>query len=233
MTVREIVIYVLGIVLFVVCFVLGTGTNFFNTTKDAATATYWSLALSIGVFLVTDRCAASARETNLHASMCRAIESLASRFPQLTAIVCYPNCNAAMEYLCCRIPDARVAWNTKISIDAVPAHHSVADAYEQAIQKGLRSGLVYKDVISAGFKHYAERLAEYAKTRSGEYRYAVNDAQTPTFLNFIVLEYGSGEEEVVFGWATSSKHGNEQPAFCVRDSRVVQYFKSYHGSLQG
>ena len=43
----------------------------------------------------------------------------------------------------------------------------------------------------------------------------------------------NGDEELILGWATSKKRGTEQPAYKIRDNRVIAYFKDYHKDLSG
>jgi len=146
MSKREILIYVIGAVLFIASFFVGSTTGFFGYIQDPNQATLASLAFSIAVFVFTDRIAMSVRDSDNQASYEKTLTSLRNQISELFPITEFASSGAAMLYLCERIPHTIRVLNTKISRDAIPPPRDIAKQYQQAILKGIKKGLVYKDI---------------------------------------------------------------------------------------
>lgn len=228
---RDLLLYLLGLVIFAVTLIVGIRTDVWGTVQDPSTAVLASLALSLGAFLVLDRIAAAMRDVSNYDRVASAIADLQGELPRAAGVFEFASSNDAMQELSSLIPNARLVLNTKVSKAAVMARSDVGQEYERAIEKGLRRGLTYRDVVSEGFVDYAESLTRYAEGKRGEYSYVVLREVAPVFLNFIVIEMPSGERQLIVGWATSAASGAEQKAFRLVDPRVIDYFVSYHAGL--
>ncbi len=74
-------------------------------------------------------------------------------------------------------------------------------------------------------------MKSYSAGKKGEYNYCLLENHPTSFINFIVIKYKNGDEELIIGWAITKKRGHEQAAYKIIDIRVIEYFKSYHGDL--
>ncbi|HEY6457804.1 MAG TPA: hypothetical protein VIY90_21220 [Steroidobacteraceae bacterium] len=227
----DVVIYFLTTVLAIGGLVGGLDSKYFGAFSDPTYVSFASFATSLLVLLLGDRIAAGTRESVLKRDLARTMRETLAGVPEINTIFEFPTSDDAMEYLCSRIPSSRVILNTKISAAGVEPRRHIGERYSQILTKALESGLVCKDVISPIFQPSSEFLRDISGKRAGSYQFKVMADQPPCFLNFIVLEYETGQEELLIGWATSAYMGTEQKAFKIQDNRVIDYFKSYHASL--
>lgn len=223
--------YFLEFLVTAIALFFGVRTDFWGLVEDPNTIVIASLSLSIALLILTDRIAAGIRESFYHKNIAKLVKEQATQVPRYDVIREFMTSDEAMDYLCSRIAEAKVVVNTKISNHAVSPLKTVGKRYEDALVKSLKNGLIYKDLVSKGFKDYAEQMEKLAAGTKGKYEFRVATIDAPSFLNFIVLEFRSGEAELLIGWATSDSVGTEQRAFRILDDRVINYFKAYHSSL--
>lgn len=227
----QVVTYAITTLLAAISLIGGLTTNFFGLVEEGLVVPIASASTAIFLFIIGDRVAMVFRDKSFSSNMEKIIPKIISSSPDLYSVTEFLSSDKAMEYLCSQLRFAKVVLNTKISKDAIPPRRDVGDEYLAAVKAALKAGLVYKDVVSPGFKDYAEDLLKYQAKETGTYQYTLLDSNDPAFLNFIVLEYESSDEEVIIGWATSPYIGTEQKAYSIRDRRLISYFRQYHAAL--
>ena len=144
--------------------------------------------------------------------------------------------SSANAYIAQRIAGANVVRNTIITANPEFISRSenekiVADAYASVLKD--RNLATWFDVVSdnvAGLDRY-KHIAENMNPKSGK----LHTRQMPhggahAHVNFIILEFSSGEREVYFGWLFSEEEGQAH-VFSTRDIRLVNLFYQYFQSL--
>ncbi|MCD4708420.1 MAG: hypothetical protein K8S62_11875 [Candidatus Sabulitectum sp.] len=229
---KEFILYIIGILIAFAVIIIGLFLNYGKQIiPESLTRILSSFLLSIFVILVTDKLSLRARDSNLDKFHTK-IQNHINTFPRSNLITEFHSSDEAMEYLCQRIPFATTIFNTRISKYNVRPKSQLDDRYSSTIKKGLKSGLSYKEIISPGFQERSVELNGYAKNSSeGTYFFSVADFEAPSFMNFTILEYKSGEKELIFGWATSILNGTENKAYKIVDTRVISYYLSFWYSL--
>lgn len=227
----EILIYTLCLILALVAYVFGISDDFFGLLSDPTHSILASFFGGILIFLIGDRITAGIREHLLKTAIANSTTKAFSGIPQINNVIEYPSSDHAMRYLTSRIPDAAIMLNTKISKEKVEPRSDVGPEFHKAIKKAVKSGLCIKDIVSEKYHDTAEEFKNESDSMTGTYQYSVMQEAPPCFLNFIILEYSTGEKELMFGWATSNYMGTEQKAYMIRDSRVISYFEKYHTAL--
>ncbi len=146
------------------------------------------------------------------------------------------SCDEAHREIAKAIKKAAVALNTRVlvgetTIGLEPRHDSLK-VWDRAQAAAMRAGgLIYRDVISTGFRTQAENLAHTFNECKGLYEASCINCSIAGVPNFIVLSYKDGTEEVWVGWVLSSGLGFDQPVFCCAEQRFVQMFKTWHSLL--
>lgn len=231
MKIGELLTYIIATLLALFCLIGGLTTDFFGLVQEGPGASVASAVTAISLFVIGDRIASVLRGKYFVRNIEKIVHSITQSTPDLYCIIEFPSSDNAMVYLCSRLPFTKTVLNTKISKDAIPPRRDIGDKYVVAIKAALNDGIVYKDIVSTGFKGYAEDLSEYQSTVKGTYQFSLLDSNDPAFLNFIILEYKDNQEELIIGWATSPYVGTEQKAYMIRDRRIISYFKTYHAAL--
>jgi hypothetical protein len=227
---------IIGYILISTCsfvsFLLGISTDFFGLFPNPTNANFASLGMSLLILLIGDRITSGLRDRAAIRQVGDIVNKITSSVPLLDVINEFPNSNDALDYLCARLPYATAVLNTRVSDIGVAPRTTIDSKWGKTILRQVKAGLVFKDIVSPAFAEYAKKLALDAGTfPTGKYEYAVLANTPPSFLNFIVLEYKNGDQEVLIGWAASVYKGMEQRAYKVRDKRMISYFRDYHGQL--
>jgi len=227
----DVVGYLITLVCGVSTFVAGISTDFFGLLQNQTNAGFAALGVSLLIILAGDRITCGLRDQAAIKEVSRIVGTTMSRAPVLDVVIEFPNCNDAIEYLCSRLPYACTVLNTRVSDTGVAPRTDIGDKWSKIIAKRVKAGLVFKDIVSPTFNEYAKQLESACSNAGGSYNYTVLANTPPSYLNFIVLEYQNGDEEVLLGWATSTYKGMEQRAYTIRDKRMIAYFRDYHGQL--
>jgi hypothetical protein len=141
--------------------------------------------------------------------------------------------NQALRRLSERVKLAKVVLNTRITTGTsrfVTETDSLM-TWERSIRAAVRSGTVFREIVSEGWKDLAmERAAELVRCK-GLYEASCIAMPLPAVLNFIVLQYADGTKEVWFGWIMSSTYAFDQACIISSERRVVQLFENWHATL--
>jgi len=223
--------YIFTTLVSVISFILTVKSDFFGLIKDASASTMASLGLAILLFLIGERLTNAQSQRSFNNNLVNEIQKHLSSLPVANTITEFTSADLAMDYLCEKLPTAKIVWNTKISKDAISPRDAFASKYSKALREALKKGLVYKDILSPGFTEYASDIEQFCKNKPGKYLFKVVDVKLNSFINFIVIEHKNGEKELVFGWATSDLNGTESPAYRITDTRIVNYYVDYHKDL--
>lgn len=223
-------IYIITIILSGLALFMSLSNNMFGLFNDPTHVQFASFAAAILIIFIGDRLASLLSKSNLLQNLSQMLSDKLNEVPQINVIKEFATSDDALKYIASRVQDSKVILNTKISKEAIPPRQDIGLLFTNAIKKALKNGLVYRDIISPGFEEYSKELKQYSVKCNGNYEYRIQEGISSSFLNFIILDYGD-EEELVFGWATSSFMGTEQKAFKLRDKRLITYFKDYHHSL--
>ena len=143
------------------------------------------------------------------------------------------NGNEAFLLLTMRISEAKSVLNTRLFPGDSRSGYSenTMAKWQAKIRSGIRSGLVFRDVLSPGLESTArECLAEYSG-RKGMYEAVVVSSGTAPMMNFTVLTLSDGTKEVWFGWVMSPGYGFDQPCFRSRDARLTGFFEKWFAEL--
>jgi hypothetical protein len=222
MRIKEIVIHVASLGLAAVAYGLSKWALDHGASETAGML--GSFFISVTIFVAVQRIAEYTRLAGFEERFAGILES---KLPGVK-VVHFSTSDEAMEYLTRRITSAKTCLNTRISRHAVPPKAKVGDPYQKAVRKAISGGTTYREVISTGFKDRADELASYAIEKPGSYNFHITPAETSSFANFTVLDYGNGEsKEVVLGWTTSKVAGTEQPALLISDTKVADFFSQY------
>lgn len=139
----------------------------------------------------------------------------------------------ALRLLSKRVLDAKVVQNTKLFPTAPPTGYSkdAMDKWHSALNKGVKSGLYFREVISSGWEEMAqERLEKWEKLK-GEYEVTmINPCEIPS-LNFTILKYRDNSEEVWFGWIMSPTYGFDRPCFISKEANLITVFENWFDAL--
>jgi len=227
----ELAIYVFATVVSIFALIAGLTTNFFSLIPEPIAQITASFCLALLTFLIGDRIAYATSEGRLKKEIKEMLNGWRSATPILDYAIQFPSSDSAMEYLCARISHAQSVLNTKISKLGIPPARKVGDKYKEAIKGSIKKGLKYIDIVSPAFEDYAKELENSSSGTKGHYKFKIVNINSPSFLNFIILNFPGGQEELIFGWATSEYFGTEQPAYKIMDKRIITYFKNYHSAL--
>lgn len=229
MTKAGVFIYTITTIIAFIGFFAGITTDFFGLLAKPEYVPIGSCSIGILALLIGDRIASSITISSQNEHQRQKLEEYISSTPLLNLITEFRDCDTAMEYLTSRMPFAHTIWNTKISGDSIEPRDG--SRYESALKQSIKLGLDYKDIVSAGFDEYANGLQKNAQGKKGTYSYKTLTDHPNSFINFVIIRDRNGDEELIFGWATSKNRGNEQSAFKVMDKRIISFFKEYHGDL--
>jgi hypothetical protein len=150
--------------------------------------------------------------------------------PQTRAFSAFETSDEGLSYLARRLPDAKRIYNTRLvrdqrAMDTTTSQHS--NDYARAFVKAMEKGAYAYELVSPAWEARCEDLR--TKHR-GHYTYSIWRGALPTFLNFIVLEYGV-DSEVLFGWLSLAQGGFDHRCFRTTEPRIVELFKSWHKDL--
>ncbi len=222
----DIFIYLVTTLLAIVGLFIGLSTNLFWITNDPIKVQFGSFAFALVSIILGDRLVSYQKDK----ALMKIIKESLEKMPIMDTIKQFSNCNEALEYISSRLHEATVVLNTRVSghlDDAAKKRNGFYNKNDLALKSALKGGLVFKDVVSEGFREFSSEIEQHCGSK---YKHVVLKSTTPSFLNFTILDFDS-EEELLFGWANSTYMGSEQKAYLVRDKRVIGYFKQYHQSL--
>jgi hypothetical protein len=155
--------------------------------------------------------------------------------PQTRAFSALITSDEGLAYLARVLPDAKNVWNTRlVSTPAKPPRPDNAgeerSEWDNAIVESLSKGAHVYEVVTRAWEVECRALDDAHQT----YRCDVVDMQMPAFLNFVVIEYKSGQDrEVLFGWLSTTKGGFDNNCFRTTEPRIVEFFKDWHLALRG
>lgn len=187
-------------------------------------------ALSIFTLLVGDRLASAQREHASYARLDQKVSEIVQKLPDTYYLREIPFATDAMVYIADNLPRCKAVLNTRMAPEAIEAHGVARTMFGTAMKDSIRHGTRWRDVLSAQFEEAGQAcLADLADAK-GSYKYFLVDCSAPT-INFIVMDYGAGHREVVFGWIMSRLHQDDRPAYLSADQRLVRFFESVHEHL--
>lgn len=153
----------------------------------------------------------------------------------LDKVTAFSGCDEALLYLIRKLPQAKVVRNTKISRGYdLPTDRRTCQNYVKAIEKALKNGAVFEDVVSARFLDERKPFLELAaKLTKGNYRVVPFESDVPCFLNFVILEYQNSvpKKEMLLGWAFRGGTALEDRAYKTCNPELIEYFTLYHANL--
>jgi hypothetical protein len=231
----EILLHLATVALSAAGLILGIRTDLWGVVgNDPLHVGFASLGLAVLLLLIGERVAFGARLRDTERMIASEITGLLASISSGSRIVRFTTCDEALVALADRLSGTAVILNTRISRDGVQSGHVAHTKYHRALEAALNEGAKMVDIVTPAFEDEARRLQGFAqKPRGkGEYTYHLLRSEVSCFLNFTVLEYPTGDPEVWIGWATSSAHGMEQPAFRIVSKDLVTYFRAYHAALR-
>lgn len=165
----------------------------------------------------------------------KALSDLKFQIPQISAFKVI-DANNALLYLKCQLPLIKSIVNTRIASDGNAEYHtSEGKSYNDAIEKAIKDGMQFREIVNTPWKNSAATRAEALKpSRSkvnGAYEYQVLNTTLPSFLNFCVVSYSDGRKEVLFGWAITKGRRFEQKCFISDEKSVVEFFDAWFSDL--
>lgn len=223
---KEIIIYLATILLSFVMMLVGLFTNLYPI--DETLNPLVSLVVSIFVIIVGERIANFYREEN------KLLKFESKLPPNLTGIEQFNNLDDALNYLSTKFSKAEIIYNTRIE-KKNEQQRAVRDSeikYGEVIKKAItKKDVELQEVVSKRFKSSASERIKLT-SENGTYNVKYIDIIPPSFLNFIILDYGNNSKEVLIGWATSGlKSELHQPTFKIKDERVVNYFQQIFDAM--
>lgn len=155
-----------------------------------------------------------------------------SKQPQVDVLGVF-NGDQALRLLCKGLGTAKVILNTRIT--AGTTVYSITanslETWERALRTAIRSGSVYREIVSDGWQELArERVSTLAGSK-GLYEACWMPCTLPAIVNFTVLQHTDGTKEVWFGWIMSPTQGVDQVCFRSTERRLVQMFENWHAAL--
>jgi hypothetical protein len=123
----------------------------------------------------------------------------------------------ALREIASKLPAARAIWNTRISekLPNEPMVTPVRREYDAALRRAvIDEGVSYREVLAPSWEstvcaQFAVRTRR-ATALASSVNLSVVQAPTPSFVNFIVIEYKDRTQEMYWGWAISRNRGPEQ-----------------------
>ena len=195
---------------------------------------YLTLCASLVILLIGYLLAYYAKlediEKSLNVSWREVTAGIQAGLPRIQSIRAL-SADMALQEVATKLPQAHIALNTRIVSDAVETRYKSKEGqqYEAAVKESIKSGTIFREVVSAKWADYCRALS--AKNADRQYECRLADNTLPSFLNFIVLEYKSSEREVYFGWAISPARGFDQVCFQSSEERLVSFFRDWHLEL--
>jgi hypothetical protein len=125
----------------------------------------------------------------------------------------------------------RLAWVRGAARGVFPVAPPSISSWERSLRTAIRSGTVFREIISSGWVPHAQERLEDLQGAGGMYEASRVSCDLAAFLNFYVLVYKNGSKEVFFGWVMSPSHGFDQPCIRTSEPRVVQLFENWHADL--
>jgi hypothetical protein len=144
----------------------------------------------------------------------------------------------ALREIASKLPAARAIWNTRISekLPNEPMVTPVRREYDAALRRAvIDEGVSYREVLAPSWEstvcaQFAVRTRR-ATALASSVNLSVVQAPTPSFVNFIVIEYKDRTQEMYWGWAISRNRGPEQECFHLVDKRLTNYYVLWHTEL--
>lgn len=142
----------------------------------------------------------------------------------------------AFNYLIANVSTAKEILNTRLSArDPLSTDAGVAEEQkkmDKCIRKALRQGTHYSLLVSEAYSSSIDELKEYCKKKKclGQFRGRAIVLKKIPIINFILLIY-EDHSEVLFGWAISHNYDHSKPVMLIRDTRITDFFSSYHDRL--
>lgn len=155
--------------------------------------------------------------------------------PQTRAFAALVTSAEGLTYLERILPDAKTVYNTRLisTLEKPPRSDSTgkqSTEWDEALAASLKNGAHVYEVVTRAWEAECRALDDAHQT----YHCKVIDMVMPSFLNFIVIEYKSGQErEVLFGWLSTTKGGFDNSCFRTTEPRVVEFFRDWHLALRG
>lgn len=108
---------------------------------------------------------------------------------------------------------------------------SAAEVYTKMLARNDANN--WYDIVSEELKDLPRyEYIEKSKLRAGKFhKYVVSTGAAVPLINFVIIEYPEGEQEVYFGWLYSEVEGLSD-IFQSSDHRLVALFRSYFNALQ-
>lgn len=128
-----------------------------------------------------------------------------------------------------RIKNCKVVLNTRIVGKDVqrPYYSSKASVWQEALQNYVQEGYQLREIVSPVWVEEAKKLTAL----DNNYKAVILDVHIHSILNFSILEFKNGMQEVWFGWIISSHKGLEQPCFQSTDQRLFHFFRNWFYDL--
>jgi hypothetical protein len=140
---------------------------------------------------------------------------------------------AAFRYIHSRLPILSEVQNTRLNTSD-EIERATEKLYESNIFNRLnrdipsycRDELIWKDLgdlgATAGLRDIHQRTMSINSGKAGRYKFKILTHTEPQ-INFILLEYKSGEKEVLFNWDFRST-GQDPIVLVSRDTHIVEMF---------
>jgi hypothetical protein len=144
----------------------------------------------------------------------------------------------ALREIAKKLPTVQAIWNTRISerLPNEPFTNQARREYDAALKKAVLSGIVYREILSKSWEDIVwQFFSVNARGNKTMMPNAVNLSVlshiVPSFVNFIVLAYPDGTQEIYWGWAISRSRGPEQQCFHMANSELAAYYVTWHNEL--
>lgn len=153
---------------------------------------------------------------------------------QNATLIKFENGDSALRYILGRKGDIKFVCNTRFSSRSERQRSKdqvISDqvyvSYNNAIKELVVSSAVWKDVIT--LNNLSDFADFFALSRLTNNRYSLKVVDTAPRMNFIILSYSDGGEEVIFNW--DFVKDNKPKPILVRDPEVVGSFRSHFNTL--
>jgi hypothetical protein len=220
--------------------IVALGGTIFEVWSELNSGLLKAIFAAVSVILVGDK-ASVLIETHNTLSEARFSESLIYKIPGLLAqhkdIITFKDFSDSLNYLMARVPSADNLINTafrynKSKSSAFKVNGSdLQNKWLKCKKQFVSDGKTFREIFSIHFDSSDDQvLFANQMVRSGRnYEFARLDEFIYRPLQFIILDYGNQDKEVMFGWHYPAQ--NSGPTFLSRHSGLISFFEAYFAQL--
>lgn len=204
-----------------------------DTGRRTDLASSTAAVILFASFLITLSVQVDRIRTDTTATVSGLLTQLEQRVPDIRALQVMTS-EHALEQLASQLTSASAYWNTRVAPTNIdPADTVTSLKHDKALARAIRSGCVYREVLSPQWEDRAHGLASLAERRPGQVHLHVVDAPLHPMLNFCVVKHRDGSMDAYLGWAMSRQRRFEQPCLRFRDQRVAEYLIEVFSGMAG